>query len=253
MSDTDGRQFCTVAFADLDTGLWGAIWQGERPLVTVGSIEPGTASQFVDGVGNEALEHGEEGDAWTVVADGFDVTVSPCRDSVHCTAPDGFDQLCRVRGQVVLGGAERAIDMLGRRSKRHDVDLGRFDSLRDFSAWFAPDDAVALTALRPHRGTGHERDVVVASVFNPSGSLAVADPRLSTTYGADGAPVRAGLELWLTSPEDSEEQYPRRAAGEALGASATGVADALNLAAYPFRCHSRGNDGPGVYLVLRGV
>ena len=37
---------------------------------------------------------------------------------------------------------------------------------------------------------GHDRDVVVASVFEPAGAAPVADPRLSTTYAADGSPAR---------------------------------------------------------------
>jgi hypothetical protein len=83
----------------------------------------------------------------------------------------------------------------------------------------------------------------------------VSDPRISTTYGADGEPTRAGIELWIGVPasgdgeEQTEHQYPRRLAGEALGARIDWVVDGLSLHAALFRWHSHHRDGPGVYLL----
>ena len=118
-------------------------------------------------------------------------------------------------------------------------------------AVFGPDDAVALTALRQRRASGHGGDLVVATVFDPTGAVAVADPRLSTTYAADGTPLRAGMELWLDVAEDSDEQYPRRAAGEATGLRAAATVDGLSVSAHAFWWHSRGTDGAGVYLLAQ--
>jgi hypothetical protein len=122
--------------------------------------------------------------------------------------------------------------------------------VRDLCAWFAPADGLALTALRPRGAKGHDRDVVTASVFEPTGPLVVADPRLSTTYAADGHPTRVGLELWLEQ-DDTQEQYPRRAAAEPLGAAAAWSQPALELEAYFLRCLSRGEEGLGVYVLGR--
>jgi hypothetical protein len=66
------------------------------------------------------------------------------------------------------------------------------------------------------------------------------------------------IELWLD--QDPEvEQFPRRAAGEALvtrGASAAeptaaSVDGEPEVQAQPLRCHSRGREGAGVYLLVR--
>ena len=100
--------------------------------------------------------------------------------------------------------------------------------------------------------------MVAASVFEPEGVRAVADPRLSTTYTAGGLPARAGLELWVDEepPEDpdAEEapgQLPRRAAGEALGAGADWEVGGFAVHGAPVRWHRRGRDGAGVYLLGR--
>jgi hypothetical protein len=253
MSTDNGGHFGTVAFGDFETGIWGAVWYGPPPLVAVGALDPGSTSSFVPADGIAADDIPGDASDWTIAGGGFDLTASPYREPARSPELEGYDQLCRVRGVVVLGGAEREIDVLGRRSERRGVDFGRLDSLRDVSAWFPPDDGVALTALRPRRAHGHGRDLVVASVFDASGAVAVADPRLSTTYAADGSPSRVGLELWVNVSEDSDEQYPRRAAGEALGARAGGTSDGVSVTAYAFRCHSRGSDGVGIYLLARGA
>jgi hypothetical protein len=92
-------------------------------------------------------------------------------------------------------------------------------------------------------------------VIAAEGSAAVEDPRLSTTYAADGWPWRAGLELWLAAAGegggDSERQYPRRASGDAVGGRAQAEDGALTLRAQPFRWHSRARVGTGMYLLAR--
>ena len=87
-------------------------------------------------------------------------------------------------------------------------------------------------------------------MITPEGSPPVEDPRLSTTYGDDGWPARAGLELWLAG-SDSDERYPHRASGEATGARAQALAGDLEVRAEPFRWHSRGREGAGMYFLAR--
>jgi hypothetical protein len=160
----------------------------------------------------------------------------------------GWEQLCRVSGRF---GANE-VDCLGVRSAwSDDLELSRFESIRAVSVWFDPDEAFALTAFRPRKAKAHDGDLLAAAVIAPERSAAVEDPRLSTTYAADGWPLRAGLELWLASETDSEQQYPRRASGEAAGPRAEALAGELELQAEPFQWHSRGRVGAGMYLLAR--
>ena len=236
----------TLAFGDLGAGVWGCAWGDAAPLLAVGKPEPGAplpgAPASIGGSGSDQ--------EWTVSAAGVELVVAPETRAVASSAIAGFDQLCRVHGRALIDGAQREFDLPGHRASRLDVDLRKFESFRDVSAWFAPGDGIALTSLRPRGAKGHDRDVIAASVFEPTGPVAVADPRLSTTYAADGHPTRVGLELWLDRDE-SEEQYPRRAAAEPLGAAAAWAQPAIELEAYFLRCLSRGEEGLGVYVLGR--
>ena len=107
-----------------------------------------------------------------------------------------------------------------------------------------------MLALRPRKTRGHSRDAITAVVLDPEHPAPVTDPRLSTTYTASGVPARAGLELWIATDEE-EEHHLLRAAGEATGAGARAIEHGLELWAGPFRWHSRGQDGAGVYLMAR--
>ena len=118
------------------------------------------------------------------------------------------------------------------------------------STWFEPDEGLALMAFRARKAKSHDGDVVTAAVLGPERAAPVEDPRLTTTYDAGGWPIRAGLELWLAG-EGEEEQFPRRASGEAAGARAQSAAGELDLRAEPFRWHSRGRDGAGIYILAR--
>jgi hypothetical protein len=245
----------TVAFGDVDEGIWGIAWvpDPQQP----GFVCLGAAG---DAVQSSAGLHGEQSEEeWRLEVDGADLTARPAGEAVPATGPDGvsagFDQLCRVSGTFVLAGNEQAVECLGRRGARAKaLDLDRFTSVRDVSAWFDPTYGMALVALRPGKARGQEADLITAAVLDPEDSRAVVEPRLSTTYTADGRPERAGLELWLVADdgdENQEPQYPRRAAGEAMGPHAAGNAGALEVQVELFRWHSRGQDGAGVYLLGR--
>jgi hypothetical protein len=246
----------TVAFGDVGDGIWGVAWVPEPQapgFVCLGAAGR-TAPSFAALYG--ALP---EGDWRLETDDGAELTARPAGDAVPAIGPDGvsagFDQLCRVSGTFVLAGAEHTVDCPGRRGARATaLDLDRFASIRDVSAWFESGDGLALVALRPGKARGQESDVITATVLDPEDSRTVAEPRLSTTYAADGRPERAGLELWLADGDGDqaqEPQYPRRAAGEAVGPYAAGTVGALDVQAGLFRWHSRGHDGAGVYLLGR--
>jgi len=234
----------TVAFGDLDARLWGCVQAGAEGVATVGSTEPESEADTV----TVALESSSATEAWRVAGPGLELTVTAASPPASWTEPEGFDQLCRVRGRAQIGGSEQAVDCLGWRSARSGLELTRLDSVREVAAWFADEEGMSLSALRPAGARGHDRDALHASWFEPAGPLAVAEPRLSTTYARGGLPLHAGVELWLQA-ENEQEQYPRRAQGDALGVSVRLRHDLTELLVCPLRWHSRGSEGTGIYLL----
>jgi len=236
----------TLAFGDL--AVWGVSWSsgsGDASLTALGS---GPGVTILPG---ERLSDPEADDEWRLEGGEVALVVTPVGELVDVHAQqdgiEGWDQLCRVSGQF----GQHDVNCLGLRSSWSDtIELGKFESIRAVSAWFDSQEGMALTAFRPRKAKAHDGDLLAAAVFAADGSAPVEDPRLSTTYTADGWPARAGLELWLGGT-DSEQQYPRRASGEAIGARAQALAGALELRAEPFRWHSRAREGVGMYLLAR--
>jgi hypothetical protein len=217
-----------VTFGDI--GAWGAAWDGpEGACVLDGGAAPAT------------IEGTDPSTSWRVRSDDKDLEVVPLGEAVMYPS-GGFDQLCRLRGD--------GLDCLGRRALQTQIDLRALDSVRDVSCWFGDEHGMALSALRPPRESGHDEDLVQAAILDLGGEQEVADPRLSTTYAAGGAPLKFGLELWLGG-EDEAEQYPRRAAGEAAGPPSISSGPRLEVAVEPLRCHARGEEGSGIYLLIR--
>jgi hypothetical protein len=243
----------TLAFGDPDGTVWGAGWFSSAPdagLTMVGA----ESRQRVMVTGRPPAEQDVAGD-WALDGAG-QLVVAPAADAVAVQVPhdelDGYDQLCRVTGRFELDGEAREVDCLGVRTWfSGSIDLERYGSIRVVSTWFEPDEAMTLTAFRGRKAKSHDEDAMAAAVIGPERSTHAEDPRLSTTYEAEGWPVRAGLELWLPAPEDSEQQFPRRASGEAAGVRAQAQTAALVLRAEPFRWHSRGRDGAGMYILAR--
>ncbi len=256
----------TVAFGDLEAGVWGAVWGSDRPFATVGVVGENAQPLAAE------LDGGEEAREWKVAGDGCELIVAPDGEAAPTGLVDpalaGFDQFCRVRGRFrAADGTDREVDCAGRRGSRAGpFEPKRFESVRDVSAWFGERDGLALVAARPRKAAGHGGDLVTAAIFAPAGNTQVADPRLSTTYSAGGRPARVGLELWIDDDEGADaptgEQFPRRAAGEVIGSGARSHAGAaasaadrhkpqLLVDAELLRCHSRGREGAGVYLLAR--
>jgi hypothetical protein len=238
----------TVAFGTLDGGPWGAAWLAESPIVVLAASAGGPPRR----IPGATITGPDQGEDWRLAADGLELDLSGDGEPAPIATDEavvGFEQLCRARGHAVVDGSELTVDCPGLRGAHHDLDLGAYQSIRRVSAWFDSGEGIALLALRPRKAKGHGRDVMRAALLGSDGPAVVADPRLSTTYTADGAPARAGLELWLDD-EDSE-QYPRRAAGEAVGAPARLSDHDLELRAAFFRWHRRGGEGAGVYLLAQ--
>lgn len=189
----------------------------------------------------------------------FTPTGAPGYAVAEDTGLVSVDQLCAVSGTLALEGTEREIACTGwRGSVDRGLELDGLESFRQACGWIAPDDGLSVLALRPPRSRGHEADIVVGAVLEPEAAPRVADPRLSTTYDSAGRPARVGLELWLEEetpvedPEaDTDRQFPRRAAGEAIAPGLDWEVADVVLHATALRWHSRGADGVGVYLLGR--
>lgn len=158
----------------------------------------------------------------------------------------GYEQLCRVEGTANVEGRSRPISCLGQRGHNWGVaDWDSMDLARTVSAWWDDEHALVLTAIRP-AGAGHHDAEEVTAHLVEGAPVAVADPRLSTTYDAEGRQRRAGLELFITD----EDEYPRRVAGEVACGTSLDLGR-LRLDCAFFEWRTEGRAGIGRYDLLR--
>jgi hypothetical protein len=261
--DTDA---VTFSFADAAAELYGLVRvatgiqadgaRGESALAvalagrrTIGAVaDAGAVSATVDEpLGRWRVRCGEpalelEFEAMTPPAE-----LSGRQAAAKAGGLEGYEQLCRVQGTVAIGGREHAVHCFGQRSHlRGAPDWERLAATRTVAAWLDDGTAISLTAVRPRGARGHDEDAMWAALLDPAGSLHVAEPRLSTTYDADGRQRRAGMELWV----GEEDEHPRRAAGEVVAGSTLELG-ALRLDAAVFNWHAHGRRGVGRYDILR--
>jgi hypothetical protein len=163
---------------------------------------------------------------------------------------EGYEHLCRVEGTVTVAGRPARLRCLGQRGHAWgSTDWERLERTASVSAWIADDRAFALETIRPRNAPGHDAEVV-SLVALEAGETGLAltpalDPRLSTTYDADGRHRRASLEFWL-----EEEGYARRAAGAAR-CGTTLELGRLRMDSAFFAWTMDGEQGVGRYEVLR--
>lgn len=233
-----GEILC-FAFGDPQGDLAGtaSIWDG------------GSCSSFGGSLLAEGSDAGQE---WRLAGEGVELTFAPVGERAELELADAgisaVHQLAHVRGTVVVDGRERAVDCAGQRSRRLGaLDGKRFTALRVVSAWFGDHDGLAVLAARPRRAKGHDAEVLDGVLVEGGTPVHVTEPRLSSTYTADGVPTRVGLELWIG--EEEADQYPRRAAAEAMGRSL--VCDG-SLRSELLRWRMRGREGIGVYELSHG-
>ncbi len=253
--------FALVVFADHNADLCGVALDGAlavgpstgkgRVAASTIKLPPPTDATGTIGPGPEGHADGTVEQAspdvpWRVSGSSTELSVLPLGPPAAHAAAVGFEQLCRVEGHLV-DAEDEPISCLGMRAAHPRLDGA--ESLRAAYAWFSAGDALALRALRSGGSKGHDRDAVAATVFEDGAAVAVGDPRLSTTYAEDGAPLRSGLELWIEG-EDGKVEYPRRAAAEALGGAIRLTVDGLQVSAHAMRWHSRGQVGDGVYVLV---
>jgi hypothetical protein len=133
-----------------------------------------------------------------------------------------------------------------------EVDDGGGNALTRAVAIFLGGVTVALSARRPPGANGHGEELleVVLVEGDPPAEVAIADPRLSTTYDGAGRVIRCGLELW----EGEESEFPRRAAGETSAHGELADPGGATTSVAFLDCHGDGGRrGLGVYAITTPV
>ncbi len=249
-----GDDLRAIAFAMADGTAWGAALSGGDgwSLVTGPGIAPAAADGAIDvtedGDGEWRLESEDGRFSLLVVAD--DPPTPPAVDGDEPGAPPAAfvrgegPELCRVTGTA----AGQAVDGRGIRARLTPPRSAReaLGSARFVAGWFGDGSAVGLIAARPRRHDQPDHDAASATVFDRERWLPVTEPRLSTTYDGSETPARVNLELWVG---EGEHEYPRRMAAEASGGPSAGADGGVALQVVPLRCHSRGEEGVGVYVL----
>jgi hypothetical protein len=264
----------SIDFCDPGNGLYGLAWIVDRPNAGRSSA---SAVVFIDGSAAERLEveQDEAVRGWDEVAVGplrmrtetplerwsLDLLVGDASLRLDATAVsrptalanpaladaagiDQYEQLCSCTGSLEHLGKSREIRAVGRRV--HCWGEFAWDRVRRWRTLYAASAegrAVSVsTALPP--GDGHGDELRTATLLGDDDPQQFDDVRVSTVFGADGLPAKAGLELW-----PSGEDVPRRLSGEAVcGASITRDGHELSLSF--FRWSMEGVPAFGCYELV---
>jgi hypothetical protein len=221
----DALPLTVTTFADPELGIWGVAFGESSPAVVA-----------IDG---EPLEHA--------------LTFAASEVPVITHGPLEALEPCTFSGPLTLGGETRQLSVPAVRAT-FTVDR-KLGSARLVGTWFPSGASVVLLARRPAKAAGQDHDqieVAVAGLIESdpeTAATAVFDPRLSTTYGADGAPQRFGIELWLGQDEDGD-QRPLRVGGEALPGPEIETFAGASVGVHPLRARVTRGEGLGMYLLM---
>ncbi len=272
--DAGAGDLLLLAFADEEARLYGcgrveldrdgrlarshvAVFEGADPLAVAAGEAPPAPDRSAEIDGGALVLRDEEAGDWTASfsggAGGAGAFTLVCRplERWAAAAPEGGErhvQRLRVEGELRGAGAPVAVRAVGQLTFSRGVKTPEGSLTRDLAVWVAERLTIDLHATRDRSSAEHEREHVSAVIVteDPPSVQAIEGPRLSTTYDADGRPLRAGLELW----PDEESAYPRRAAGEAVCAtSVTTTAGRWDCAF--MRWHIESGVGVGPYALWR--
>jgi len=213
----------SVDFADLEAEVYGCL----RAI-------DGTAAGWLSPPGRNVAELRLSGSAPSLEIsdpDDLDIVLRPL------AGPASFGQarqwLCHATGHAGVV----QIDCLARVGEdTQAVTSG--PPKRTISALMRTDLAFVCQAS----GTDPESGTLEARILRSGESVSVDDPRLSTTYDADGTQLRTGLELW----ESEESEFPLRLAAERVARTQFELGEVSFDCAF-LRWHHEGEIGPGVY------
>ncbi|HEX8104390.1 MAG TPA: hypothetical protein VF533_17370 [Solirubrobacteraceae bacterium] len=162
----------------------------------------------------------------------------------------GYEQLCRVRGEVAIEDRVVAIDCAGQRGHSWGApDWRRLDAVHTVAAWLQDGSGAAVQVAREAGAKGHGAAARWGALLGAGGAVALDDPRVSTTYDGAGRQRRAGLELWEAEDEAGFEAV-HRAAGTVICGSTLELGQ-LRLDCAFMRWTMEGVAGVGRYDVLR--
>ena len=257
----------TFAFADREAGFFGlaragvadgqgsalgVLFAGREPvsLVAEGGFAIDADADWDDlnlpGLTVRTLEPHARWQVVLATEPGFELefeAASPPAEFAPLGGMEGHERLCRVRGTA----AGRPIDCLGQRGRAWGTaDWGRIALTRSLGAWLDEGPSVVYSAVRPAGAKSHAEEAQWGALLDAEGAVAMADPRLSTTYDGDGHQRRAGLELWV----GGEDDYARRGSGSVLCGSSVELGQ-LRLDCSFFGWTLDGREGVGRYDVLR--
>ena len=257
----------TFAFADREAGFFGLVRAGvaDAQGSALGVLFAGREPVSLVAEGGFAIDADADWDdlnlpgltvrtlephaRWQVVLatePGFELefeAASPPAEFEPLGGMEGHERLCRVSGTA----AGRPIDCLGQRGRSWGTaDWSEIGLTRSLGAWLDEGPSVVYSAVRPAGAESHAEEAQWGALVDADGAVAMADPRLSTTYDGDGHQRRAGLELWVGEDDD----YPRRGAGQVLCGSSVELGSLrLDLAFFGWTLDGR--RGVGRYDVLR--
>lgn len=249
MTGTATSELAVALFADPGSEIWGMVVGGEHPHLALSPLDasgPGNPEGVKATSATVALDL-EDDDVWSVSGDGIELELEFADARTQTPARETALRLCRLTGAAKVSGTTREIDIPG--VLLPDLPTGQTDSIRMLGSWFPAGHEISLISVRPSGAKGQDQDVMNVAARGEEKEL-IFDPRLSTTYGPDGAPRTAGVELWLGN-DDDDEQYPRRVSAVATGATATAAVGGFRIEAHALHCLSRGEEGSGVYVLMR--
>ena len=134
--------------------------------------------------------------------------------SIEFTSPAGEELRFDWQPEHLLGldpgSAEEAWRLAG------ELDWDEVGRVRILSGRLGDDLAIALVALDPAGASGHGEGPIGAILIKDGVPEQLAEVRLSTEAGADGAPRRVGIEL-----HGAEDGMPLRVAGDATASESS--------------------------------
>jgi hypothetical protein len=159
---------------------------------------------------------------------------------------DRYEQICTISGTARVNERSYSIRCLGRRQHAWGAyDWKRMERWRSiYAASEARGISVFSTLPAGREGHGHElRSAQIVAGDEPP--LAFEEVRISTVYGSDRLPTKAGLELFMPGDE-----YPKRVSGQALcGTTVDAGGEALQSVSF-FRWSLDGEPALGAYETL---
>jgi hypothetical protein len=197
----------------------------------------GRALNAADGTRAAAGLDGEG--PFTVAVDGIgEFTLEPLGAPAVFEREERREWICKLVGTPGgYGAVARGADLDGLARRR--------------SFWVCVEDALAVSGIAeatdesaPHGAEALEVHLARGMPLVPG---LVADPRLSSSYDAEGRVLRAGLELWEEEiDEERERGGALRLAGESV---ASAQVEGLNVAF--LRWHQAERSGTGCYAIER--